>query len=436
MSIQDPTDRTYSNAAENALNLIAEACGFAREWDYPLQIVRDVEDRMRELAALKAASPGERAVEPKDSGESRGNENDSEHRTSSGSATQRQAHRESGMERQGDVARASGTRSAQQDDGALRLHEDGAGRTDSVAVLAGGPAGDGLGNRDVAPLVDPAPGERVPGGGPLAEPIASITHHLLCEVGPGGEEASFYSLDFVLAGDYDYLVEAEEALAKHIAIVQGGTTICQRCTARAAAPAVSPPLRDESVPPPGWTWWRLPLEHGKRQRVVVRVEGGPIRTLAKAWAQYDSEHGYAPAAPSTREGPGERAGIFAEIDAERRRQDVKWGPVRRQPDVDPVLAARGAPGQRICEEHEIPSEARAKFLCQNAERRGECSFTAIVVEELSEAVEKYSDIPAMRVELIQLAASVVKWIEAVGLDAALSSTGGADVDAFGGKAGR
>jgi hypothetical protein len=48
--------QTYASAAENALNLIAKACGFAREWDYPLQIVRDVEDRMRELEALKAAA--------------------------------------------------------------------------------------------------------------------------------------------------------------------------------------------------------------------------------------------------------------------------------------------------------------------------------------------------------------------------------------------
>lgn len=66
--------------------------------------------------------------------------------------------------------------------------------------------------------------------------------------------------------------------------------------------------------------------------------------------------------------------------------------------------------------HEIPTEARAKFLCQTAEARGTCSFTAIVVEELAEAVAKYRDVEAMRVELVQLAACVVKWIEAIDLD--------------------
>lgn len=48
---------TYASAAENALNLIAKACGFTREWDYPLQVVRDVEDRMRELGELRTHRP-------------------------------------------------------------------------------------------------------------------------------------------------------------------------------------------------------------------------------------------------------------------------------------------------------------------------------------------------------------------------------------------
>jgi hypothetical protein len=113
----------------------------------------------------------------------------------------------------------------------------------------------------------------------------------------------------------------------------------------------------------------------------------------------------------------DRAGIFHEIDAERSRQDAKWGPVRRQPHVDPVLAARGADHFRICQEHEIPNVHRAKFLCQEAERRGECSFTAIAVEELCEAVEKHDDEAAMRVELVQLAAVIVKWIESLALPA-------------------
>lgn len=107
--------------------------------------------------------------------------------------------------------------------------------------------------------------------------------------------------------------------------------------------------------------------------------------------------------------------IYRKIDDERARQDAKWGPVRRQPHVDPVLAARGADHTRICQEHEIPTATRAKFLCEIAQQRGECSFAHVVIEELCEAVEKCQDEPALREELIQLAACVVKWIESLDL---------------------
>lgn len=111
-----------------------------------------------------------------------------------------------------------------------------------------------------------------------------------------------------------------------------------------------------------------------------------------------------------------RRAIFAEIDDERRRQDAKWGPVTRAYDVDPVLAARGASPMRIAAEHEIPTEARAKQLCDLAAKQGVCTYTHIVVEELAEAVAAHADKEAMRSELVQLAASVVKWIEGVDLD--------------------
>lgn len=39
------------SAAECALDLIAKWCGFSEEWDYPLQVARDVEDRIAQLKA-------------------------------------------------------------------------------------------------------------------------------------------------------------------------------------------------------------------------------------------------------------------------------------------------------------------------------------------------------------------------------------------------
>lgn len=110
-----------------------------------------------------------------------------------------------------------------------------------------------------------------------------------------------------------------------------------------------------------------------------------------------------------------RGRVFGDISAERERQDAKWGPVRKQPNVQPVLAARGADHQRIAEHHEIPTADRAKQLCRMAAERGECSFTDIVVEELCEAVEVHDDPVRLREELVQTAASVVKWIEALDL---------------------
>jgi len=104
--------------------------------------------------------------------------------------------------------------------------------------------------------------------------------------------------------------------------------------------------------------------------------------------------------------------IYEEIQAERVRQDEKWGQ-QNLPHVDPVLAQRGASHQRIAEEHEIPTADRAKFICQTAADRGQCSWTAIAVEELSEAVEAHNDPVALRGELIQLAAVVVQWVEAI-----------------------
>lgn len=104
--------------------------------------------------------------------------------------------------------------------------------------------------------------------------------------------------------------------------------------------------------------------------------------------------------------------VYDEINAERGRQDRKWGE-QNHPNVDPVLAARPATAQRIAEEHEIPTADRAKFLCRTAALRHQCSWTAIAVEELCEAVEVHDNPERLREELIQLAAVIVQWIQAI-----------------------
>lgn len=107
-------------------------------------------------------------------------------------------------------------------------------------------------------------------------------------------------------------------------------------------------------------------------------------------------------------------GVLAQVAKERARQDAKWGP-QNHPDADPVLLGRagGVDGQRLAEELEIPSAARAKFLCRMAGNRGADNWGAILVEELAEAVDAIGDDAALRAELVQVAAVAVAWVEAI-----------------------
>lgn len=105
------------------------------------------------------------------------------------------------------------------------------------------------------------------------------------------------------------------------------------------------------------------------------------------------------------------ATIINDIINERLRQDKKWG-VQHWPSLNQILMNRegGCTPERMCEHYEIPSEERAKFLCENAFKTGEGTWTNIIVEELSEAVCSEND-ELRRKELVQLAACVVAWIE-------------------------
>lgn len=107
--------------------------------------------------------------------------------------------------------------------------------------------------------------------------------------------------------------------------------------------------------------------------------------------------------------PVSRAEIFAEVEAERQRQHAKWG-VQDLPSV-PSLR-RFKTRDAACIMLGIPTEEGAKFLCNEALRLGHCTYAHIVVEELSEAVSAPND-ATRRGELVQLAACVVQWIEAI-----------------------
>lgn len=108
--------------------------------------------------------------------------------------------------------------------------------------------------------------------------------------------------------------------------------------------------------------------------------------------------------------------IFEEIKLERIKQDKKWG-VQNHPCLDEVLLKRegGCTPERMCEEYEIPSENRAKKLCETAFKRGVGTYAHIASEEFSEVISAF-DIYKRREELIQLTAVCVAWIQKIDRD--------------------
>lgn len=117
--------------------------------------------------------------------------------------------------------------------------------------------------------------------------------------------------------------------------------------------------------------------------------------------------------------------VLAEVARERARQDEKWGE-QNHPSGSPAPDGVSV-DFHVSAIYEICSEIRAKFLCDTAAARGECTFAHIAIEELCEAVTaacdeastldvSYMDGPPeakTRAELVQLAAVVVAWIEAI-----------------------
>lgn len=110
--------------------------------------------------------------------------------------------------------------------------------------------------------------------------------------------------------------------------------------------------------------------------------------------------------------------VLAEVNAERVRQDAKWGE-QNHPDVDPHMAEEYTPAIVAHTVYGIPAADTAKRLCDEAAKAGECTWAHILVEEVAEAVDaacqvqKGVDIDALRNEILQVAAVAVSWVEAI-----------------------
>lgn len=105
--------------------------------------------------------------------------------------------------------------------------------------------------------------------------------------------------------------------------------------------------------------------------------------------------------------------IISQLKAERIKQNLKWGE-QTHPCLDQTLLTR--PGsctpERMCEHYGIPSEVRAKFMCDNSFKKNQGTFAHIALEEFSEVISEF-DIHKRRYELIQLTAVCLAWLESI-----------------------
>ena len=109
----------------------------------------------------------------------------------------------------------------------------------------------------------------------------------------------------------------------------------------------------------------------------------------------------------------DRSQIIESILAERERQERKWGK-QHNTSFDQTLLNRvgGCGPERMSEEYEIPTEGRAKFLCEESFRKNQGTWSHILIEEIAEVIGTCNqDKEVTKVELIQAAAVIFAWLE-------------------------
>jgi len=96
--------------------------------------------------------------------------------------------------------------------------------------------------------------------------------------------------------------------------------------------------------------------------------------------------------------------VFDDIEAERDRQDAKWG-VQSHPDNSPFEDSLV---------RDLPPASAAQQQCDQEARIGSVSWSTVLLEEVLEALEDSSagaNTGTLREELIQVAAVAAAWVE-------------------------
>lgn len=106
----------------------------------------------------------------------------------------------------------------------------------------------------------------------------------------------------------------------------------------------------------------------------------------------------------------EARAIAREVLAERDRQDAKWG--RRSL---PAVADGTGPQQRIQGELVVDVLEAVRLEVDNNALDGTVTYAQILHEEFLEAIAEPAGSPALRAELVQVAAVAMKWLEGIDL---------------------
>lgn len=104
---------------------------------------------------------------------------------------------------------------------------------------------------------------------------------------------------------------------------------------------------------------------------------------------------------------GPDARVLAEVQAERERQDAKWGEQNHRDGTGPRTAAIVG---MLC--HADQAAHYARLACQAAAEEGETTWRLVLAEEVLEALAE-SDPARLRAELVQVAAVAVAWAAAI-----------------------
>lgn len=117
-----------------------------------------------------------------------------------------------------------------------------------------------------------------------------------------------------------------------------------------------------------------------------------------------------------------REDVLAEVAVERQHQDRRWGE-QNHPDR---MTMYGSPIFRMA--YGIESAAYFQRKLADANRRGECSWDRILLEEVAEAMDECAedDVVHLREELVQVAAVAVAWVECIDRRIAASTKWPAD----------